>query len=250
MLKAERQRVILKKLQQEKKVLSTALSEFLKVSEDTVRRDLNEMAAQNLIQKVHGGALLIQDTHIPSYAERSVDDVQEKRIIAQKAVSHIKDGKVVLMSGSTTNLQLAKIIPDTINATIYTYSLPIALELTKHPNIEVIFIGGKLNKPAQVTVGLDVITAISKLRADVCFMGTGGMDLKHGLTEPDWEVSRIKKSMIENSKKIMVLCAQSKLDTECRHKVCHIEEIDFIITDLENTDHIFDVYKEKGVTIL
>lgn len=97
------------------------------------------------------------------------------------------------MSGSTTNLEIAKLIPDNLVVTIFTYSLPIALELTKHPSIEVIFIGGKLNKLAQVSVGIDVVNTISNIRADICFVGTGGIHIKKGMTEPDWEVAHIKK---------------------------------------------------------
>ncbi|MCB0486470.1 MAG: DeoR/GlpR transcriptional regulator, partial [Flavobacteriaceae bacterium] len=169
MLKEERHQVILNKLHINRKVLSTKLSEELNVSEDTVRRDLKELEAKRLLYKVHGGALSIENK-IKTYDERSIFDIDKKEIIAQKAVKLIHDGQVIIMSGSTTNLQLAKIIPSKTNATIFTYSLPVALELTHHPSIEVIFIGGKLNKGAQVTTGIDVINSISNIRADMCFM--------------------------------------------------------------------------------
>ncbi|WP_372802388.1 DeoR/GlpR family DNA-binding transcription regulator, partial [Lutibacter sp.] len=156
MLKEERHHYILDKIKLNRKVLSSNLSTELHVSEDTIRRDLNELSLNGLIKKVHGGALPI-DNKAPSYEERSNYNLEEKNIIAKKAVKLIKEGQVIIMSGSTTNLQLAKIIPSDINATIYTYSLPIAIQLTEHPSIEIIFIGGKLNKPAQVTVGLDVV---------------------------------------------------------------------------------------------
>jgi len=204
MLKEERHLQILDKIKLNRKVLSTELSIDLNVSEDTIRRDLNELSTKGLIKKVHGGALPV-DNNTPSYRERSHSNLAEKNIIAKKAVKLIKEGQVIIMSGSSTNLQLAKIIPSDINATIYTYSLPIALQLTEHPSIEIIFLGGKLHKPAQVTVGLDVVSSISELRADLCFMGTGGISVLNGMTEPDWEVSHIKKSMIEASEKVIVL---------------------------------------------
>ncbi|MFT4698442.1 MAG: DeoR/GlpR family transcriptional regulator of sugar metabolism [Flavobacteriaceae bacterium] len=123
------------------------------------------------------------DAKAISYEERSIRNLEGKNSIAKKAVSLIKDGQVIIMSGSTTNLQLAKIIPSDINVTIYTYSLPIALELTEHPSIEIIFFGGKLHKSAQVTLGLDVVSSISQLRADLCFMGTEGISLSNGMRE-------------------------------------------------------------------
>ena len=187
MLKEERHQHILDKIKLSRKVLSTDLSVELKVSEDTIRRDLNDLSNKGLIKKVHGGALPI-DAKAISYTERSNYNLEGKNSIAKKAVKLIKSGQVIIMSGSTTNLQLAKIIPSDINATIYTYSLPIALQLTEHPSIEIIFIGGKLHKAAQVTVGLDVVSTISELRADLCFMGSGGINISNGMTEPDWEV--------------------------------------------------------------
>ncbi|MBT8317958.1 MAG: DeoR/GlpR transcriptional regulator [Lutibacter sp.] len=249
MLKEERHHQILDKIKLNRKVLSSDLSIELQVSEDTIRRDLNELSAKGFIKKVHGGALPI-DAKAPSYEERKFSSLKEKNSIAKKAVSLIKDGQVIIMSGSTTNLQLAKIIPSDINATIYTYSLPIALQLTEHPSIEIIFIGGKLNKPAQVTVGLDVVSSISQLRADLCFMGTGGINVTNGMTEPNWEVSHIKKCMIEASEKVIVLCTSNKINEVKRYSVTPINRIDTIVTDLNSKNEIFYSFKEKGVTIL
>lgn len=249
MLKEERHLQILDKIKLSRKVLTSDLSMELNVSEDTIRRDLNELSAQKLIKKVHGGALPLE-TGIPSYDERSSYNLEEKNIIAKKAVNLIKDGQVIIMSGSTTNLQLAKIIPSDINATIYTYSLPIALQLTEHPSIEIIFIGGKLHKSAQVTVGLDVVSSISELRADICFMGTGGINVLNGMTEPDWEVSHIKKCMIAASAKVIVLCAENKINEVKRYAVAPIHKIDILVTDIDANSPIFDEFKEKGVKIL
>ncbi|MFA5462546.1 MAG: DeoR/GlpR family DNA-binding transcription regulator [Dysgonamonadaceae bacterium] len=249
MLKEERHYYILDKIKLSRKVLSTDLSIELNVSEDTIRRDLNELSSKGLIAKVHGGALPIENITL-SYHERSSYNLEEKNIIARKAVELIKDGQVIIMSGSSTNLQLAKIIPSNINATIYTYSLPIALQLTEHPSVEIIFIGGKLHKPAQVTVGLDVVSSISQLRADLCFMGTGGININNGMTEPDWEVSHIKKCMIEASEKVIVLCTQNKINEIKRYAVTPISKINTIVTDIEPNNKIFIPYKEKGVLIL
>ncbi|OGS74324.1 MAG: DeoR family transcriptional regulator [Flavobacteria bacterium RIFCSPLOWO2_12_FULL_35_11] len=249
MLKEERHYHILDKIILNRKVLSADLSIELNVSEDTIRRDLNELSDKGLIKKVHGGALPIEISYL-SYGERSNSNLEEKSIIAKKAVKLINSGQVIIMSGSTTNLQLAKIIPSDINATIYTYSLPIALQLTEHPSIEIIFIGGKLHKSAQVTVGLDVVSSISELRADLCFMGTGGINTLNGMTEPDWEVSHIKKCMISASKKVIALCTQNKVNEIKRYTVAPIQKIDIIVTDADPNDIIFEDFKEKGVKIL
>ncbi len=249
MLKHERHQIILNKLRFNKTVLSVELSEELLVSEDTIRRDLKELESKNLIYKVHGGALL-KERRTLSYDERSVADIEEKKKIAQKAVKLIHDGQVIIMSGSSTNLELAKIIPPEINATVYTYSLPIAAELSHHPLIEVIFIGGKLNKAAQVTVGVDLVNSIYHISADICFMGTDGIDISKGLTEPDWEVSRIKNSMIHASNYVVVMCISSKIMTAKRYTVVPIENIDVIISDIDPDNEIFNEFKAIDLTII
>ncbi len=249
MLKHQRHKIILDKLKINKTVLSVKLSEELLVSEDTIRRDLKYLESQDLIYKVHGGALL-KENRILSYDERSVEDIEKKKKIAKKAVKLIRDGQVIIMSGSSTNLELAKIIPPEVNATVYTYSLPIAAQLSHHPSIEVIFIGGKLNKAAQVTVGIDLVNSIYHISADICFMGTDGIDISRGLTEPNWEVSRVKTSMINASNYIVVMCISSKIMSVKRHAVVPIQKIDAIISDIDPDNDMFKEFKNLDITII
>ena len=249
MLKQERHQIILNKLKIHKTLLSVKLSEELFVSEDTIRRDLKELESKDLIYKVHGGALL-KENRILTYDERSIEDIEEKKKIAKKAVKLICDDQVIIMSGSSTNLELAKIIPPEINATVYTYSLPIAAELSHHPLIEVIFIGGKLNKAAQVTVGIDLVNPMYNISADICFIGTEGINIRRGLTEPDWEVSRIKNSMICASNYVVVMCIRSKIMTSKRHSVVPIQKIDAIVSDIDPDDEIFKEFKTIDLTII
>ncbi|MFD1615755.1 DeoR/GlpR family DNA-binding transcription regulator [Gelatiniphilus marinus] len=249
MLKQERHHAILDKLKSQKKVLSAKLSQELLVSEDTIRRDLKELESKNLVYKVHGGALL-KESRILSYDERSIADIDKKKKIAKKAVNLIHNGQAIIMSGSSTNLELAKIIPPDINATVYTYSLPIATQLSYHPLIEVIFLGGKLNKAAQVTVGIDLVTSINNISADICFMGVDGINLKRGLTEQDWDVSRIKRRMIEASNHVTVMCISSKLMSVKRHTVVPINEIDAIITDIDPSNPVFEDFNAINAVII
>lgn len=249
MLKIERHRFILKKLKIHRKVLSANLSAELFVSEDTIRRDLKELEAKHLLYKVHGGALTVENK-IQSYDERSVAFLDKKQAIARKAVNLIKEGQVIIMSGSTTNVELAKIIPSHIKVTIFTYSLPIATQLSHHDSIEVIFIGGKLNKSAQVTTGIDVVNSIADIRADICFMGIGGLDIKRGMTEPDWEVAHIKKCMIASSDYVVALCQRYKLKKIQRYVVVPARKIDTIISDEPIEESVATPFLEQGITIM
>jgi DeoR/GlpR family transcriptional regulator of sugar metabolism len=249
MLKAERQNYILSKITEELKVSTIDLSIELKTSEDTIRRDLNELHEKGYINKVYGGAFLVEEKHNNLFDIVIVNE-EKKNIIANKALSLLRDGQVIIMSGGTTNFAFSKLIPHQLKATIYTYSLPIAMQLSHHPNIDLIFIGGKLQKNAMVTIGMDVIQVLSKLKADICFMGTSSINTKLGLTEMGYEVSMVKKEMIQVSEKVITMVTSEKLNTKMPHLVCELNELHTIITDLNANDAKLDDYRNAGVKIL
>ena len=141
MLTEERRRRILEMLHQDGKVLASQLTEVFDVSEDTIRRDLNELAASGQIQRVHGGALPPTPAG-GSYAARQHQQPQAKAEIAQAAMQLIRDHQVILLDGGTTPLQVAQRLPRTLQATVITHSPPIATALAEHPTVEVIVVGG------------------------------------------------------------------------------------------------------------
>ena len=248
MLRKERHDYIIQKVRLNNKVVSSELSQELGVSEDTIRRDLRELSHKGQILKVHGGAVTTSQ-HVFHYQKEEIVDYQLKHKVALKAIPLIKDNSVIIMSGGTTNLELARILPPELNATIYTYSLPIAMQLTEHPNIELIFIGGKMQKKAQVTIGMDVISAINNIRGDYCFLGVSGLDVHAGLTEIDWEVAHIKKAMISISEKTILLSTASKLETVQRYLVETTDNINTIITDLDKNDERIQAFARKGIEV-
>ncbi|MFD1602966.1 DeoR/GlpR family DNA-binding transcription regulator [Flavobacterium artemisiae] len=249
MLKAERHKFIMTKLLEEQKVVTTDLALALDLSEDTIRRDLNELDSKKLLEKVYGGAI--------KFVEKSADVFQiainaedEKKKIVTKALSLLRDGQVIIMSGGSTNLVFAKLIPSDLKATIYTYSLPIAMQLSQHPNVDLIFIGGKMQKNAMVTIGMDVIQVVSKIKADICFIGASSISIKQGLTEVGYEVSIVKKAMIEASEKVVSMFSSNKLNTKMPHGVCDLSQLDTIVTELDPQDPLLEDYRKSGVFVL
>ena len=248
MLKKERQEFILREINLHNKVLTSDLCEAIEVSEDTIRRDLIELADSGQIIKVHGGALS-RSFHV-SFQANGVYSHDKKKLIAQKAVSLIKDGMFVLTTGGTTLLELGKALPQHLRATFFTGSLPAALEYIQHPNIEVIFIGDRISKTSQITIGGDAISKIKQVNADICFLGINAIDPEHGLTDNDWDVVQVKKAMIQSSKKVVALTISEKVNSLQKIKVAPIEELDIMVTELNPSAEIFDGYRQKGIDIL
>lgn len=248
MLKKERQEFILREINLHNKVLTSDLCEAINVSEDTIRRDLSELAETGDIIKVHGGALS-KSFHV-SFQSNGVYSHDNKKLIAQKAVTLIRDGMFVLTTGGTTIIELAKALPQHLRATFFTGSLPAAMEYIQHPSIEVIFIGDKISKNSKITVGGDAITKIKQISADICFLGVNAIDAEAGLTDNDWEVVQVKRAMMQSAKKVVALTIAEKINSLQKIKIAGIEELDAMITDMDPGDKIFDAYRQKGVQIL
>jgi DeoR/GlpR family transcriptional regulator of sugar metabolism len=248
MLKEERQAFILHNVNLHNRVLSSDLSTNINVSEDTIRRDLQELSENGKLIKVHGGAL--SKSFSSSFNSSRVYAIENKKRIAQKAAALIKDGMFVLTSGGTTIIELAKALPESLHATFITGSLPAALEYLHHPNIEIILIGDKISKSSQITVGGEAISKIKQIKADICFLGINALHTEYGLTDNDWDVVQVKKAMIETSAKVVSLSIAEKLNTSQRIKICDINAIDTLITELDASSAIMEPYKKAGLEIL
>ncbi len=249
MLKRERQAYILHQVNLHNKVLSSTLCQEVNVSEDTIRRDLQELAETGKVIKVHGGALS-QSFNQLYYSVSNVYSQNQKKIIAQKAASLIHDGMFVLTSGGTTILELARSLPKELRATFISGSLPAILEYMYHPNIEVIVIGDKVSKNSKITVGADAIAKIHQINADLCFLGINAIDTTHGITDNDWDVVQIKKAMIGSAKKIVCLTIAEKINSVQPIHVCPIGKIDILITELPPSDPLLKPYVDAGITVL
>lgn len=248
MLKRERHAYIVHEIDIHNKVLSSDLSQQLNVSEDTIRRDLQELDENGSLTKVHGGALS-KSFHF-TLKNNEVYFQTEKRIIAHKARELISDGMFVLLSGGTTIIELIKSLPPDLKATFITVSIPTALELLDHPGAEVIFIGNKLLKNAQISVGAEVVQRLSEIKCDLCFLGTNSIDAEQGITDLELEIIEVKRAMIASAAKVVSLSISKKINTVQRMLVCKIEEIDILITELDPADELLKPYINKGITIL
>ena len=125
-----------------------------------------------------------------------------------------------------------------------------AYEYIHHPNIEVIFIGDKISKSAQISIGGEAISKIRQIKADLCFLGTNAIDVTSGITDSDWDVVQVKRAMIETSEKVISLAISEKLNTIQRIKICDVNDIDVLITELDNHDDLLKPYEKAGINIL
>lgn len=249
MLTQERRRFILERLQQEKKVLSSELSTMLEVSEDTIRRDLRELAEANLLQRVHGGALLISPA-IASYADRQKQAPKEKESIARAAAKLVRPGQVVILDGGTTTLQVARHLPLDLHATIVTNSPPISIALADHPQIEVVMLGGQLYKKALVNVGAATVEALQMIRADLCLLGVCSLHPEVGISVTNLNEAYVKRAMIMRAAEVVGLVTAAKLDTAASYVVESIQALTYLVTAPTVTNDMLTAYRNLGLMVI
>ncbi len=240
LLKNERKSIILKQVNIHTRVTFSDLSSITNVSEDTIRRDLNELATEGKIIKVRGGAMI--STYHPTAKRQEVYELNNKQLIAQKTLSLLHDGMLILIGGGTTIREVIKLIPDSLKATFITVNPFTAMELIEKPHLETILIGGKISKYSQMVVGGEVIQNLADIKADLCIMGTNAIDINEGITDSDWETVQVKKAMVKSAKKTAILTISEKLNSSMRLKIADMRDISYLITELNPKSPILEPY--------
>ena len=249
MLKKERQAYILHQVNLHNKVLSASLCNEINVSEDTIRRDLQELAETGKLIKVHGGALSPSFNEV-YYLTNGVYSQDQKKIIAQKAASLIRDGMFILTSGGTTIIEMARALPPQLRATFMSGSIPAILEYMQHPNIDVIMIGDRVSKNSKITIGAEAIARIRDIKADLCILGINAIDIRNGITDNDWDIVQLKKAMVESAKKVVCLTIAEKINTVQPIHICNVSQVDMLITERSPDDPLLKPYHDAGIEVI
>ena len=249
MLTTHRKQQILSLLQRDGQVIAKDVSLSMGVSEDTIRRDLRELAQEGLLQRVHGGALPASPAIVNFGARESIAP-EGKVAIGLAAARMIQPGQVVILDGGTTARQIACHIPLDLRATVVTHSPTIAMELISHPHIDVLLIGGRLFKHSVVAVGAAAIEAIAQIHADTFFMGVTGVHPKAGLTTGDFEEAAIKRALSRAAAETFVLASSEKLNTASSYAVVSLDEIAGILTERSADPALTQPYERRNTPII
>ncbi|MGL4609775.1 MAG: DeoR/GlpR family DNA-binding transcription regulator [Trueperaceae bacterium] len=248
MLTTQRKQLILTKLKQDGQVIAKSLSEELELSEDTIRRDLRELAKEGLLQRVHGGALPASPA-VADFAGRTAIAPDAKIAIGKAAAHLIQPKQIVIVDGGTTALQLARHLPLNLEVTIVTHSPTIAVALVNFPNVEVILIGGKLFKHSVVAVGAAAIEAISKIRADIYFMGATGIHKEAGITTGDLEEAHIKHALSQRAAETILLASSEKLNAASPYLIMPLSQLSGLIVEKSVSPSVVKPFEKAGIVI-
>ena len=248
MLTSQRKKLLLARLAAEGQLVAKALALELGTSEDTIRRDLRELAAEGRLQRVHGGALPASAA-MGDLAVREQVSVADKGALGRFGASLIRSGQVVILDGGTTAMQVARQLAPGLRATVVTHSPPVAVELARHPGIEILVLGGRLFRHSMVNVGASVIDAASQLRADLFFLGVTGVHPEAGLSTGDAEEAAVKRALHERAAETVVLASPEKLMAASPFVVAPLAELGLLVVPRATPVRVTRALHATGVKV-
>jgi DeoR/GlpR family transcriptional regulator of sugar metabolism len=249
MLTARRKEMLLDALRRDGHIVAKTVAEQWNLSEDTIRRDLRELAAEGKLQRVHGGALPASPA-VADFAARQQVASSGKVLIGAAAARMVQRGQTVVIDGGTTAQQVARHLAVDLAATVITHSPTIALELVGHRDVEVIIIGGRLFKHSVVTSGAMASEAIERVRADIFFMGVTGVHPTAGLTTGDAEEAATKRSLAGRCAETYVLASAEKIGAASPFTVVGLADITGVITDPQAPRSTLAALRKRAVHVI
>jgi DeoR/GlpR family transcriptional regulator of sugar metabolism len=248
-LTAHRKKLILARLFQQGQVVAKDLAGEWGVSEDTIRRDLRELAARGRLQRVHGGALPASLADSDLRVRESVS-VREKVALGRTAAAMIQSGQVVILDGGTTAIQVARHLAPDLKATLITHSPNVAVELAAHSGIEIVMLGGRLFRHSMVNVGAALIDAASRVRAHTYFMGVTGVHPNAGLSTGDAEEAAVKRALHGRAAETIVLASSEKLLAASAFVVAPLSEVAAVVVPASTSPRKVSSIRACGVKVL
>lgn len=228
----ERQLYIIDLARRDGRVDAAALAEQLKVSAETIRRDLTVLEHQGVLRRTHGGAIPLQRLGFdPVLMTRASVMVEEKARIGKAAAAYLPEEGSILIDAGTTTAALADSIPADRALMVLTGALPTALSLAGKENLTVLMLGGSVRARSMCSVGPWAVRDLSDVSVDTAFMGTNGLSAERGLTTSDQSEAVTKRAMIEAARRVIVLCDHSKIGADDFFRFGALSDVDVVITD-------------------
>jgi DeoR/GlpR family transcriptional regulator of sugar metabolism len=208
------------------------LADRFAVSVVTIRKDLDDLDRQGLLQRTFGGAVFSHRSRFNrSFLERTSQHLREKRAIAAAALEYIKDGDTIILDAGTTTLALAQLLKQHVkSAFIITCSVPVALEVSS-AGYDILLLGGMIRNKSLALLGRETLWMLDRYRADKAFLGSSGFTIEKGHTTPNPDDAQIKEAIMRVSLEKYVLVDSSKFGDQCLTRFANLRDVDLTITD-------------------
>lgn len=249
MLSAQRKAHLREILERDGRVVAKDVASALGVSEDSIRRDLRELADAGELVRVYGGALPVAPADRPLDARASLATASKARV-ARRAVDLIVPGSTVILDAGTTTLAMASLLPQRADLTVITPSPAVAIAVAERSDARVVMIGGELSRHSMVAGGSLAMEAVQHLAADVFFLGVTGIDPQAGLTTGELDDAVTKRALAARSARVLVLGSEEKIGVASRFPVIDLDAVHGIIADpLDRNPALADLPGPEGASV-
>ncbi len=240
-VEARRQEIL--RLLKQKEFNVNDLSKILNVSLPTIRRDLDFLYTANAIERYYGGAKI---NHLSQESPKFDESERTKHAFAKYVANYIQDNDTVFINSSSTALLTIRYIKGK-HVTIITNNAK-AISLDHDPLVQIILTGGELRTPKYCMVGDIAIATLNRIRANKCIIGCNGISLQLGITTKNLSEVAINDLMISRCDgDIFVLASHSKIESHSNFVSAPLNDIDYLITDVETDPYILSQFEEKGI---
>lgn len=250
MFPEERRTIIIKTLNHQGRCLVNDLSQQMRVSEVTIRQDLDCLEREGLLRRTHSGAILPSKTGFErSFQAEETSFRTQKERIAQAASELVSPGDTLILDAGTTVTELARALLNHEDLTVFTNALNIAAILEANPRITTIVTGGTLRAKQHSLVNPFATLILDKIKADLAFIGISGIEANYGLTNVNIPEAEIKAIFLKAAERRVILADSSKIGKIGLMKISEIEQIDLLITDKEADPKNIASLRQKGLKI-
>jgi len=248
MLANQRREVILDMIKEDGHIKVAKLSTLFKVTEVTIRQDLEKLENEGFLIREHGGAYLKNvDKQVKSIRLQNQNNLNEKKAIARIAIKMIEDGDTIILDSGSTTTEIANLIHNFKNLTVITNALNIAFILGGEPGINLIVTGGEFKAPTLSLTGQKAADFFQNLHVDKLFLATAGLTLKSGLTYPSISDICVKRAMIESADAVYLVADSSKIGKNSFASLGALSLIDYLITDSKVNENDLTIFKQHDI---
>ena len=247
-LPQERQRLILERLAREGRVVAQDLAQQFNASEDTIRRDLRELAASGLCHRVYGGALPRSPANA-SLAERETVVPARKQALGEKLASLLSPGQVVFVDAGSTNLAAVRALPEGLALIIITNAPRIAAEVAERDGIQLIVVGGLVDQRTGAAFAARALRDIGDLRPDVYLLGSCALDTVTGIGVYGFDEAEFKRTMLAQSRRVITAASSDKLGTCAPFAIAPLRVLGDLVLEADAPTEQIGLFQQEGVNI-
>lgn len=232
------------------RVMVDDLARRFEVSAQTIRKDLNDLCDQRSLTRIHGGAIIASGVENLAYEARRFVAADEKKAIGVAAAAQIPNGCSLFINIGTTTEEVASALTSHEDLLVITNNLNVAMQLYRHPRVEVIVAGGNVRRSDGAVIGSSAISLIGQFKVDYAIIGASAIDEEGALLDFDYREVQVSQAIIANARSVMLVSDSSKFQRSAPVRIAHLSQIQTFVTDAPLPAGLQTICQARGIEVI